>query len=86
MFPHWHYEEGAVQLNSGDVVVAYTDGVVESEDPFGEMWGVEGLQMAAAENRTRSAGDLVHAIFKRMDQFSRGHQADDATVVVLRVH
>ena len=86
MFPRWHYEEGAVQLNSGDVVVAYTDGVVEASDPFGEMWGVEGLQKAAAENRTRSAGDLVHAIFKCMDQFSRGHQADDATVVVLRVH
>lgn len=85
MFPHWEYEEGAVQLNSGDVVVAYTDGVVEAANPFGEMWGVEGLQKAAAENRDRSAGGLVHAIFKCMDEFSRGFRTDDATVVVLRV-
>ena len=86
MFPDWPYEEGAVQLNSGDLVLAYTDGVIEAESPFGEVWGVEGLRRAAAENRARSADDMVHAIFKSMDEFSHGRQTDDATVVVLQVH
>lgn len=86
MFPDWPYEEGAVQLNSGDLVLAYTDGVIEAESPFGEVWGVEGLRRAAAENRARCADDLVRAIFKSMDEFSHGRQTDDATVVVLRVH
>ena len=86
MFSDWPYEEGAVQLNAGDLVVAYTDGVTEAESPCGEMWGVEGLLTAAAENRTRSADEIVDAIFKSMDEFSHGRQTDDATVVVLRVH
>ena len=86
MFPDWPFEEGAVQLNSGDLVVAYTDGVIEAENPFGELWGVEGLRRAAADNHGRSADDMVDAIFESMDEFSHGCQIDDATVVVLRVH
>ena len=58
MFPGWPYEEGAVQLNSGDLALAYTDGVIEAESPFDELWGVEGLRRAAAENRARSANDM----------------------------
>ena len=41
---------------------------------------------AAAESDTQCADDVVHAIFTSMDDFSRGHQTDDATVVVIRVH
>ena len=85
MFADWPYEEGAVRLNSGDFILAYTDGVTEAENPLGEVWGVEGLRKAAAENRGRSAEDIVEAIFKSMDEFSYGRQTDDATVVVLRV-
>src|ERR1700737_470970 len=40
LFPDWTYEESVVQLNPGDLVVAYTDGVIDSESPFGEVWGV----------------------------------------------
>ena len=86
MFPDWPYEEGIVQLKSGDLVLAYTDGVIEAENPYGDVWGVEGLRRAASENRSRSADDMVDAIFKSMDGFSAGHQTDDATLVVLRVH
>ncbi|HXN46033.1 MAG TPA: PP2C family protein-serine/threonine phosphatase [Bryobacteraceae bacterium] len=84
MFADWPYEEGAVQLDPEDLVVAYTDGVTEAENPLGEMWGVGGLLRAAAENRARSTGDIVKAIFRAMDEFTRGRQTDDATVVVVR--
>jgi sigma-B regulation protein RsbU (phosphoserine phosphatase) len=30
--------------------------------------------------------DIVHSIFASMDEFSRAHQGDDATVAVLRAH
>jgi sigma-B regulation protein RsbU (phosphoserine phosphatase) len=85
MFPEWAYEEGLIELKRGDLVVACTDGVIEAENPFGELWGMEGLRRAAAENRARDAHELVDAIFKSMDEFSRGHQTDDATVAVLRI-
>jgi sigma-B regulation protein RsbU (phosphoserine phosphatase) len=83
MFPDWPYEEGVVQLHPGDLILAYTDGVTEAENPSGEMWGVEGLFRAASANRARSADETVHAVFQALDDFTRGHQADDATVLVL---
>ena len=85
MFPDSTYEEGVVQLESGDVIVAYTDGVVEARDPAGEEWGVDGLRRAAAARDAECAEDVVRAIFTSMDEFSGGRQTDDATVAVLRV-
>jgi sigma-B regulation protein RsbU (phosphoserine phosphatase) len=86
MFPNFTYEEGVVQLDPGDLVLAYTDGVTEAMNPAGEEWGVEGLQRAATESKAHNADDMVEAIFASMDEFSRGRQTDDATVIVLRVH
>lgn len=85
MFPDWTYEEGFVQLNPGDMVVAYTDGVIEAVNPFGEEWGVEGFRRAAAESDAQCADDIVDAIFTSLDEFSRGCQTDDVTVAVLRM-
>ncbi len=86
MFPDWTYEEGVVQLDPGDLVLAYTDGVVETVNPAGEEWGVEGLRRAAADSDAQGAENLVRSIFGSMDEFSGGRQTDDATVAVLRVH
>lgn len=86
MLPDWAYEEAVIQLRPGDLVVAYTDGVIEALNAAGEEWGAEGLQKAAAESGAADADAAVRGIFASMDEFSQGHQHDDATVAVLRVH
>ena len=86
MFPSWTYEEGAVQLDPEDLVLAYTDGVTEAVNPAGDEWGEEGLLRAVAEHDAQSADEMVESIFRSMDEFSLGRQSDDATVMVLRVH
>jgi phosphoserine phosphatase RsbU/P len=85
MFAGWQYQEGTVQLDEGDVVVLYTDGLPEAVNASGEQWGVEGLSNAAAANRHQGAEEAVDAIFRAFDEFCDGSQADDATVAVLRV-
>lgn len=87
MFPDSTYEESIVQLDPGDVVVAYTDGVIDAENPASEEWGVEGLLRAASAppQCVEDAEDLVQSIVNSMDDFSGGRQTDDATVVILRV-
>ena len=88
MFPDSRYEEGMVHLDPGDVVIAFSDGVVEAENRAGEEWGVQRLLEAAsawAERRGGDAEDLVRLIFNSMDDFSMGCQRDDATLAVLRV-
>lgn len=85
IFGDWSYEEGKFQLTSGDLIVAYTDGVTEATNSSGEYWGVEGLAKAVDSSDTKSVDDLVTAVFSAMDEFSNGKQEDDATVAVLRI-
>jgi len=85
MFGDSTYWKGVVQFNPGDLLLAYTDGVTEAINPAGQEWGVEGLRRAAVESDAQSADDIVRAIFAEMDEFSREHQSDDATVVALRI-
>jgi len=85
MFPDWPYVEDAVQLSPGDLVLAYTDGLTEAENPAGEEWGVEGLRRATVEYDAEHTDEIANAIFQAMDKFSRGRQTDDATIILLRV-
>ncbi len=88
MFPDSNYQEFLLQLNPGDLVIAYTDGVIEATNPGREEWGVQGLLKATAAwdpQCSEGAEDLVQSIFNSMDDFSRGCQTDDATLAVLRV-
>jgi sigma-B regulation protein RsbU (phosphoserine phosphatase) len=88
MFPDSSYEEGAVKIDPGDVVITYTDGITEAANQSHEEWGVERLLEAAAawaRLGTENAEHLVRSIFTSIDNFSRGCQTDDATLAVLRV-
>jgi phosphoserine phosphatase RsbU/P len=88
MFPDSNYEETVVRLDSGDLVIAYTDGIIEAVNRSGEEWGVQGLLQATAAwapSCAADADDLVRFIFDSMDEFSGGCQTDDATLAVLRV-
>jgi hypothetical protein len=81
------YEEGIVKLEAGDLLIAFTDGLIEATNQDGEEWGVQGLLKAAVcgAQFSQDAGDLVNLIFNTVDGFSQGHQTDDATLAVVRV-
>src|ERR1700720_4180108 len=49
MFPDSSYEEGVAQLDPSDVVISYTDGVIEAENQSGVEWGVQGLLKTTAD-------------------------------------
>lgn len=85
LFPDamWHVEE--VRLQTGDRVLAYTDGVTEASSSSGEDWGIEGLLHAVNGVETKSADELVRTILDSVEDFSEGVQADDMTVAVLRI-
>jgi sigma-B regulation protein RsbU (phosphoserine phosphatase) len=85
IFPDSSYEQETIQLNPGDLILAYTDGVTEALNPAGEEWGVESLRKTARESASRCADEIVRAVFTAMDVHSGGHQTDDATVLVMRV-
>lgn len=87
LFADSHYREDSMKLEPGDLVIAFTDGLIEATNQDGEEWGVQGLLNAAAcaEQCSQDAGDLVNLIFKSVDTFSKERQTDDATLAVVRV-
>ena len=80
------YRAQAVQLYPGDLIVAYTDGIVEATNTASEEWGVEGLLAAVKRCRTGQPESIVEATFAALDEFSGDNQTDDATILAALVH
>jgi hypothetical protein len=75
-----------VRLEPGDVVVLYTDGVVEAQNPDGELYSTERLSSAASANRGMAAQELVSAIYRSVVAFASSMELqDDLTLMVLKV-
>jgi sigma-B regulation protein RsbU (phosphoserine phosphatase) len=86
LFQAWSYEEGSVQLNRGDVLVAYTDGIVEAQNACGDEWGARRLAGIVDEAGHETAAQINGRIWKAVDRFAgRAGQRDDMTSLVLRV-
>ncbi len=48
LFADSEYREGSIKLETGDLVIAFTDGLIEATNQYGEEWGVQGILNAAA--------------------------------------
>lgn len=80
------YTSASIQLEIGDVLVAYTDGITEAEDPQGEFWGQQRLEILLRSCRDRSPRQMIKCILDEVSAFSKGNsQRDDVTLVVVRV-
>ena len=56
LFPETKYDEQALQFETDDVLVFYSDGLVEARDETNEDFGLKRLAQAVKENSARSAG------------------------------
>jgi sigma-B regulation protein RsbU (phosphoserine phosphatase) len=80
-----NYEERPIFLQTGDIIVFYTDGVTEVNNNDGEEFGQKGLIEVLKENRTRSAREIHERIYNRVTDFaSRNQVYDDLTMIVLK--
>jgi sigma-B regulation protein RsbU (phosphoserine phosphatase) len=78
-------EEHAIQLESGDVLVMYTDGVTEATNAELEFFGRERLQAAVLSVHHDNAEAVLKQILDAIRDFvGRYEQHDDLTIVVLR--
>jgi len=79
------YPTVEVSLVPGDIMVLYTDGVVELNDQTSYYFGVNGLVSAILQNLDLSAIELIQLIIHATHQFSgRQSYADDFTLVVVK--
>jgi serine phosphatase RsbU (regulator of sigma subunit) len=84
--PDCDYQETKLSLAEGDVVVFYTDGVVEAMNAQEELYGFDRLLSAVQEGRDLGAPALLDKLFDDVARFAGGtEQHDDITIIVVRV-
>jgi sigma-B regulation protein RsbU (phosphoserine phosphatase) len=87
------YKQETVQLEPGEIIVLYTDGITEAvgpsaeEDDYEAMFGEDALLEVLHRNRHLPAGGIKDAILAAVSDHTLGvAQSDDITLVVIRRH
>jgi sigma-B regulation protein RsbU (phosphoserine phosphatase) len=76
----------AFQLEIGDLLVAYTDGITEAENRSGEQWGQQRLEAVLCSCRGATSEQVIESILDQVSSFTSGQpQRDDMTLVVMSV-
>jgi sigma-B regulation protein RsbU (phosphoserine phosphatase) len=79
------FEQGAVELKPGDLLVVFSDGITEAVDAEEVEFGEDKLAELAAAHRGDSSAELIQRTIEAVRQHASGRpQADDMTMVVLK--
>jgi PAS domain S-box-containing protein len=80
------FEERETGLSPGDILLLHTDGITESENGEGVLFGADRLRETIRRHGDRPAPEIIAAVFQELSAFTgaRNH-GDDMTMVVIRV-
>jgi sigma-B regulation protein RsbU (phosphoserine phosphatase) len=86
LFPDSKYQELELELQKDDVLVFYTDGLVEARDEGDEDFGIKRLAQTVREHCNESARDIVKSVNEAVDGFiGRVTPHDDRTLIVVKM-
>jgi phosphoserine phosphatase RsbU/P len=84
LFEDVAYDEGCVEMHPGEIFLAYSDGVTEPENEFGE-FGEERLIDLVSENRNLNLVQISQTVTSAVDDWiGDNEQPDDITLVLAR--
>jgi phosphoserine phosphatase RsbU/P len=84
-FPFAKYGESCVELEPGDLLVFYTDGITEPENAYGEMFGEERLTELLVRNADLDEAEIVTAVTDAVRQWTGTDELqDDMTLLLVR--
>ncbi|HET8922004.1 MAG TPA: SpoIIE family protein phosphatase [Candidatus Acidoferrum sp.] len=76
----------AFQLEIDDLLVAYTDGITETENRHGEFWGQQRLEAVLRSCSLKTPEQIIQNVLNQVSTFADGQpQHDDMTLVVIGV-
>ena len=85
LFDDCHYESQVIDVAPGSLLIAYSDGVSEAENPDGEEFGDERVLNVALRSGQASAGAVLKNLLEVVDQWAGpAEQSDDVTLIVAR--
>jgi sigma-B regulation protein RsbU (phosphoserine phosphatase) len=86
IFPDRPYDDTSVELESGDQIVFYTDGLTEATNSEGQEFGERGAIELGSRIVRLSADEVLGAFVKEVTRFCAGNFQDDLTMVVVSVN
>ncbi len=82
----YDYRTSRLPMEPGDLLLGYSDGVVEAQSPSGELYGLERLAAIVSKAPTEPNG-MLEAVITDLERFTRGTEPyDDITLVAIRRH
>lgn len=86
VLPQVEFEEKSVVLEPGDLLVMYTDGIVEATDPKGRVFGIRRLKNLIKKSVDAPPKGIIEKILQRLDDFNaKRAQTDDFTIQILKI-
>ena len=85
VFPDWEYREAHLDLQPGDRLVLFTDGITEIANAADEEFGEERLMDLLRANRALDAEAMQKRVMAAIAELSGGNFQDDATLIVTAV-
>ncbi len=87
VFENTTYDRESVVLKSNDLLFLYTDGVIETRNQAGQLFGVDPLIDLLNKNSAGSVGEIKTLVLNSLLEFSGGNfEHDDVTMMALKVH
>jgi serine phosphatase RsbU (regulator of sigma subunit) len=84
LFNDWQCAIAEVQLQPGDTLLVYTDGVTEASDSAGDEFGADCLLAALKARNHLPLSALLQECVDEVREFAQGNRCDDLTLVALR--
>lgn len=85
LLPSARYELNHVQLQKGDLLALYSDGVTEASDSSGQEFGEQGLVDFLVRHRSEAAAEIISGLVQHVRNWSGSNSfADDFTIVLMR--
>jgi len=79
------FDEGEAELERGDILVVFTDGISEAWGEDEEEFGEDRLEVIVRDNETFSAAELEKLIQAEVETYTKGSRAtDDRTIIVVK--
>ena len=84
-FPNMEYESRSLRLEVGDLLVAFTDGVTEPENSYGQEFGEDRLWESLRRDVERPVEEIIAAAMDEVVAWTDGpRQQDDMTMLLMR--
>jgi sigma-B regulation protein RsbU (phosphoserine phosphatase) len=86
-FPFAQYDESRIELERGDLLVCFTDGVSEPENAYGEMFGEDRLMDMVVKNGHHTEEQIIATVIEAVEQWTgTAELQDDLTLLLVRRH